>query len=428
MSEEYQQTPLSEEEYNKQLEAVMQNDQPKAKKPQKNSKKKKILIGTVIAIILIVLIFSLVGGGGKINTVYNAQALATQDIKQTLSLTAPLEGTDSVEIVSRLHSEITSIKVKEGDMVKAGTVLATLDSGSFSGLLNQANSSYAKAQSDYNTAKGNYQRQKVLYEQGAVSLVDLEAAQSALNAASVGLQAAQYELDNAKTNYEQTQITSPINGTVTRVNAKLGRFADITEDNVPLFIVENLEALSMEVKVSEYSIGKVQLGQMVKITSDILNGDFVSGKVTSISPTGEEKGGGSTERVIPINICVLEENSKLMAGITAKAEVILGEEKNALVVPLSAVIQNSDGTTSVAAVNETGTVSLILIKCGIENDFEVAITALNGSLSSGQYIITNPDSTLSDGAIVSVDFANSSTEEAGEAAQQAGDADGSTAQ
>lgn len=412
MSEEFTQAPLSEAEYNEQLENILQSEQTKTKKPK--SKRKKILIGTSIAFacLIVIVIFILAAmGGNQNNQVYNAQALTTKDIKQTLSLTAPLEGTDSVEIVSKLHSEINSISVKEGDKVKTGTVLATLDSGNFLGLLNQANTSYAKAQGDYQTAENNFKRQKALFEQGAVSLSDLETAQSALNSAAVGLESAQYELDNAKTNYQQTQITSPINGTVTRVNAKLGRFADTTEDNTPLFIVENLDSLSMEVKVSEYSIGKIKVGQKAKITCDILNGDFVNGEVSAISPTGEEKGGGSTERVIPITIQILEENGRLIAGITAKAEVLLAEQKDALVIPLSAIIQNPDGTTSIASVSENGTVSLIAVKCGIENDFEVAISAEGDSLSAGQSIITNPDSTLSDGAVVAVQFADTAPTE-----------------
>ena len=78
------------------------------------------------------------------------------------------------------------------------------------------------------------------------------------------------------------------------------------EDSEPLFIIENLDVLEMEIKVSEYSIGKVAVGQEAEISADILDGETVRGQVVSISPTGEEKGGGSTERVIPTKVRIME--------------------------------------------------------------------------------------------------------------------------
>ena len=71
------------------------------------------------------------------------------------------------------------------------------------------------------------------------------------------------------------------------------------ENDAPLFVIENLDNLELEIKVSEYTIGKVAVGQEAEISADILNGETVHGEVISISPTGEEKGGGSSERVIP---------------------------------------------------------------------------------------------------------------------------------
>ncbi|MDD4798823.1 MAG: hypothetical protein PHO24_04760, partial [Clostridia bacterium] len=87
MSEEFTQAPLSEAEYNEQLENILQSEQTKTKKPK--SKRKKILIGTSIAFacLIVIVIFILAAmGGNQNNQVYNAQALTTKDIKQTLSL------------------------------------------------------------------------------------------------------------------------------------------------------------------------------------------------------------------------------------------------------------------------------------------------------------------------------------------------------
>ena len=73
-------------------------------------------------------------------------------------------------------------------------------------------------------------------------------------------------------------------------------------------------------KRQEYDIARVQEGQNVVISADILGGDTVEGVVSRISPTGEQSTTG-TERVIPTVIDVTGSNDKLIAGINAKAEI-----------------------------------------------------------------------------------------------------------
>ena len=167
----------------------------------------------------------------------------------------------------------------------------------------------------------------------------------------------------------------------------MGQFADDIENSAPILTIENLDQLNMEIKVSEYSIGQVHPGQKVIITADILGeGNSESGVIESISPTGEEKGGGSTERVIPTKIRVTEEDSGLMAGITARAQIILEEKEDTLVVPISAVgtdpatgqsvmqlILSSAGTDTAPGTPVTGTIQTVTVETGIESDIDVEI-------------------------------------------------------
>ena len=98
----------------------------------------------------------------------------------------------------------------------------------------------------------------------------------------------------------------------------------------------------------------------------------------AISPTGEEKGGGSTERVIPTTIRILENNTKLIAGITAKAQIILEEKENALTVPVSSVL-DKDGGLFVASVKD-GTIHWIPVELGVEGDVETEIIPKDGEV------------------------------------------------
>ena len=88
--------------------------------------------------ITILIILCLVAGGIyykkkntpeiDIGTMVSTTPLTKGDIQESISLRAPLEGTESAEIVSRLHYEVLQLNVKEGDRVKRGQVLAVLDS------------------------------------------------------------------------------------------------------------------------------------------------------------------------------------------------------------------------------------------------------------------------------------------------------------
>ena len=283
----------------------------------------------------------------------------------------------------------------------------------------EARNGYAKAIQDLNTAQANYDRTKALFDGGSVPKVDLETAENGLhdaerecdsytikNGSAVADDSYRLQIEKAKFDYEKaveqldnTILKAPIDGTVVRVNTKVGRFADKMENDAPLFVIENLDNLELEIKVSEYTIGKVAVGQEAEISADILNGETVHGEVISISPTGEEKGGGSSERVIPTKIRVTDQDTKLIAGITARASIVLEESENALTVPVSAVMEK-DGTNYVQEISD-GTVSWVPVDIGVEGDVEMEIIPVEGSsLDENSVLIAEPGEQYTDGMAV----------------------------
>lgn len=441
-----------EVEFDAKLEAMMQTDTSgkkgkKSKKKKHNvfagvkrwSKKRKILTASgIVAVFFLASVFFM-GGNKQPQIMVMTTPVLRQDIVESLSLSGPISGTDSVDIVSNLHAEVLDIQVKEGDKVEKGQLLATIDraniqkeadiaQNSYELAVNTqkeqqilAENGYAKAQQEYQNAVANVERTTVLFQGGGVSQLDLEAAQNQLNEASRNLKIfnlvngrpmanesyvlqvknAEFELEKKRTALENTEVKSPIAGTVIRVNAKVGRFADKIEGEKPMFIIENLDVLEMKIPVSEYSIGKIKVGQTASISADILSGDFVTGTVAAISPTGEEKGSGSAERVIPTTIQINEGNSKLIAGITAKASILINESKNALVVPISSLFMREDGTY--IATVENSTIKLVKVDSGVESDIAVEIIPADESsqLENAQ-VVTNPNMGMTDGMRVSV--------------------------
>lgn len=430
-----------EQDIDRQVEELLK-EAPAGKKSRKTrrpmTKKKKIVIGCAGAAAALLLGMKLFGGTKEIVPVVQTALLEKGDIQNILSVSGPVSGTDSVDVVSNIHAEIKSIAVKEGDRVTEGQLLAEVDDSDLLKELEIAQNSYdlavaqkeeklrdtkngyEKAVQDYEAAQANYNRQSVLAQAGGISAVELEQAANALADAKravdgytlengqvvtdksydLQIKNAQYNLDKARENVEEAKIKAPISGTVVRVNSKVGQFADKPDENEPIFIIENLETLELEIKISEYSIGKVKTGQKAEITADILGGESVQGEVAAISPTGEEKGGGSTERVIPTIIRVMDNNTRLIAGITAKAAIVLEEAQDTWVVPISALHTAPDGTTSIVTV-ENNTCHMVPVTTGIESDISVEIAPAEGAeLMEGMDYIVTPDPALTEGAQV----------------------------
>lgn len=171
------------------------------------------------------------------------------------------------------------------------------------------------------------------------------------------------------------------------------------ENDAPLFVIENLDNLELEIKVSEYTIGKVAVGQEAEISADILNGETVHGEVISISPTGEEKVAVPASASSPQRSASQIRTQKLIAGITARASIVLEESENALTVPVSAVMEK-DGTNYVQEISD-GTVSWVPVDIGVEGDVEMEIIPVEGSsLDENSVLIAEPGEQYTDGMAV----------------------------
>lgn len=431
--------------------------------------KKGIVIAIVICLIAGIVYYK---KSNKTNTemptVVNTTSVLKGDIKESISLRAALEGTESAEIVSRLHYEVLQLNVKEGDRVKRGQVLAVLESDTLKEEIKRAEdqlalakvesseassrsaqnvelakaqledklkdqqTAYEKAVLDRDEIKRKYDNIKTLVDAGIETEEALKEIQNTYDTAqqavdsyivedgkvvpttadlksiensadnSAGSRAKniamlQTELNNKRKDLEECQIVSPIDGTITRVNIKLGRFADDTDDDKPMFVVENIDQLEMDILVSEYDIGKIEVGQTATITADILKGEIVEGIVDRISPTGEEKV-GSTERVIPTTVRITGDAKGLIAGINAKAEILISQSNDTLILPLECLQQNEDGTISVLRVNSENKIEVIPVTTGVENDLNVEV--FSDMLQEGDNIVVTPTPDLAEGTLV----------------------------
>lgn len=425
----------------KRKKKVLNGDKPTLRERWKaySRKRKVITVLAIVAAAAVILSKCGKGSQGPVALPVTVMSLTRQPIKEKLSVSGPVSGTDSVDVVSNIHAEIMTMNVKEGDTVTKGQILAVLDKTDLERSVQVAQNAYdlavinkqekdksealgyEKAVQDFQKAQADYNRNSALFAAGDISQVEMEQISNALKDAKrqmegytvvngrgvadqsyeLQVQNAAIELETRKEELENAEIKSTIDGTVVRVNSKVGQFADKVEDDKPIFSIENLEQLEMEIKISEYSIGKVKVGQKAVINADILDGDTVEGEIIKISPTGEEKGGGSSERVIPTTLRIDGGDSKLIAGITARAEILIRESDNAFVVPVTALID--DGETTYIAVVEDMKVRRIPVILGVDGDVNVEVSPADGSeFTEGMQVIISPGPMTMDGTLVTI--------------------------
>lgn len=355
----------------------------KAKKPRKamSKKKKRIIIAAaVVLVVACVIILPRALAGDPPAMAVTTGIAEKMDIEQAVTIKGTIQGSQKADVATSLNYEIVSILVEEGDIVRKDQVLAVLDG-------KELEDDYQKALTSLKQSKFNYEAAKTLYEEGAISQEEFVRAEN------------QYENDRITVNSfniaDKINIKSPIDGTVTRVNVNIGRYANDTENSEPMFVVEDLQNLEMDVRISEYDISKIKVGQKVTITADVLGNQSVEGAVARISPTGELKDQTSKEMVIPVQIDVNKDNTNLIAGVTAKATIEIEKKSGVLAVPIDAVLEDPNTDESFVMVLDGTKLKKVVVELGLEGDFNVEITS--GGLSEGDKVVLNPTFDMTDG-------------------------------
>ena len=418
-------------------EVVLENTLLK-RKFKKKFNKKTIIIVAIILTAIAVFAGKMLSDSSAEKLPVSVYTLEPGTIEQRISVNGIVGGSDSAEISSVLNLEFVSINVKEGDAVKKGDILGVLDNKTLKSdydmalkdveiakkqleeQRNSANLAIEERQIDYNEAKRQNEIAKELFDQGAISNDEmvqstimlektefaLSAAQDALkkvsdsSAAALGLQIKQEVLATKKDNLDKANIKSPISGTVTRVNAKLGRIATAQDQMKALFVVENLSDLIIDVTISEYDISNIVVGQSVRITSDVLGmGNTLEGKVSRIAPTGEAVVGAATKEMrVPVEIKVLGEDKKIIAGVNAKVDILIARRENVLNLPLEAILD--EGEEKFVLLANDDVIKKVPVTTGLESITNVEITS--DTLKSGDKVVLNPAADLAEGTEIMV--------------------------
>lgn len=162
--------------------------------------------------------------------------------------------------------------------------------------------------------------------------VESETIRDQIESARLNLQSAQLSASTASGAVDDYNIKSPIAGTVIEKNFKAGDKVDGASSGT-LAVIYDLSYLELEMAVDELDIGKVEVGQEVRITADALEGQTFSGVVDKVSINGTTANGATS---YPVTI-IIEDYGDLRPGMNVSAQIIGEVVPNALCIPVDAV-------------------------------------------------------------------------------------------
>ena len=337
--------------------------------------------GVLAALVLVVGYFVLARGGAKA-THYITQEVTVGDMTVSVTATGTLEPRNQVEIGSELSGTVSKVHVDVNEEVKAGQVLAELDTARLQAQVLQAESSLASAQArvlqaeaSTKEARANYARLEKVRELSGNKLPsqqDLDVAEATVAraegetaAAKAAVAQARATLETVRTDLSKTEIRSPINGVILVRSIEPGQTVAASLQAPVLFIMaEDLQKMELHVAVDEADVGAVAVGQEASFSVDAFPNRPFSARITEVhfassntksssssSSSSGASGSSATSTGVVTYETVLEvANPELLLrpGMTATAEIVTTSIDNAVLVPNAALRFTPEGANAPA--------------------------------------------------------------------------------
>lgn len=295
-----------------------------------------------------------------------------------LHYSGSIEAYQSIPLTFQTNGTVLKVLVNEGDAVRKGQLLATVDK-------TDAQNMYEMTFSKYKQAKDAYKRLKEVHENG--SLPDVKWAEMEAN-----LQQAESSLKIAKNNLKKSNLYAPESGIIGKRNIDPG-MNSIGNTFSPLEIVK-IELVYVKIAVSENEIVKIRKGLHASFTISALGDKTFEGTVTSVGVVADR-----ISRTYEVKILVRNKNMEMKPGMVCDVNLGIVPDKNIVAVPYSAVDVDKDNNKFVYVVDvKTKNVRKRIIQTGNyqSNDIEV----LSG-LSLGEKVVSEGKQKLTDNCKVS---------------------------
>jgi len=282
---------------------------------------------------------------------------------------------ESVVIRPEIDGRVASLNFREGQAVKKGQRLVTLDSSEYEAQL-------AGIKAELKTERQRYVRGQELYQQKFIS-------KEALDALAGNVDQLEAKVQEVQARVDKTVIRAPFDGTVGLREVSPGAYVKAGDDVV---ILENLSNIKVDFRVPEVYMSQIKRDQQVALRVDAYPGEEFKGVVYAVQPAVDKQ-----TRTLLMRARVSNQGAKLKPGMFARVALTTSTRPKAISVPEEALWpQGKDNFVFVVVDNK---VKLTKVELGNRRPGEVEIVA---GLSPGDVVVTEGQIKLRDGAPVMV--------------------------
>ncbi|MBT9369005.1 efflux RND transporter periplasmic adaptor subunit [Rhizobium sp. CSW-27] len=348
---------------------------------------------------------------------YLTAPVTRADVEETVLATGTLKPVRLVAVGSQASGRITSIKVKLGDTVRKGDLIAEIDSTTQTNDLKTAEASLANVKAQLSEKQATLQgyqttlaRQKAVYSSQAGSQADLQTAETnvktteaqiaALNAQIVS---AEIAVKTAQAELGYTQITAPMDGTILSIVNQEGRTVNASQSIPTIVILGDLTTMTVRAEISEADIPKVEPGQHLRFNligdratvydatletiepapESITSDSAVSSSTTTSSSSSSSSSSSAIYYIGTFNVPNPE--GKFRTYMSAEVNIVLGTAKGVLTIPSSALgTIDKQGHTKVRVIGSDGQPREQQIVVGLNNKITAEVRE---GLSEGEHVI-----------------------------------------
>jgi len=327
-------------------------------------------------------------------------------IAETVRLSGVIRPRSEVDVMGKVPGRIQDLRVDVGAQVKAGALLAIIEhvelglqSQQASAQVEAAEAQVLHARIQLAAAQTQQTRVVALESGGAVAQTESDRANLGFKTAEAGVRAAEAQLKLAQASaglagraLQNSQITAPFAGTITKRNVSLGSQVNPGQ---PLFQIQDLAELKLDGAVSASEFSRLKLGQTVNITVEELPGLAITGTLATLSPSLD----AGTRRAA-IQIAIDNSGGRLLSNMFAHAEVAIGVRDAALSVPADALVTLPSGrfvyvmregrAKAIEIADVQGDADHVIVQ-GLLNEQDRVIIRGQGSLADGQLVRLGSD-------------------------------------
>jgi len=337
------------------------------------------------------------GGANKVQPV-SVALVKRQDIRVTVSAIGAIAAANTAVVKAKIDGELKAIYFQEGQVVKAGALLAEIDPRPFQIALAQAQGQLARDQAQLQNAKLDAERFRDLLSKDGIAKQQVDTQDALVRQLQGTVQSDQAQVDSAKLQLSYTRITAPISGRLGLKQADLGNVLHASDANGLISIAQ-----TQPVNVV-FAVPDTQLPQ---ITSQLKAGQalpveawdrdqkvkLADGKVASIDNAIDAATGTIKLKALFPNL-----DGGLFPNQSVNVRLQLKVLQGTLAVPSAAVLRGAKGTY-VYLVNADKTVSTKAIRAGANDGDRVSV---QGDLQPGQQVVVDGTDRLREGAQIDI--------------------------